>query len=125
MASRKRQPTTDAVSILHRRFVADNPAMQTLLQTERANARIAQAIYDLRKKLGLSQRAFAKRVGTAASVICRLENSDYEGHSTSMLEQIAAACGHRVDMAVRFTPLKKGGNSMQKRLSKVLVMDSR
>jgi ribosome-binding protein aMBF1 (putative translation factor) len=104
MAREKRKATTDAVAILHRRFVDDNPAMQELIAAERANARIAQAIYDLRKKMGLSQRAFAQRIGTTASVICRLENADYEGHSTSMLKQIADACDHRVEMAIRFVP---------------------
>src|ERR1019366_3629185 len=31
--------------------------------------------------MGLSQRAMARKAGTTASVICRLEDADYEGHS--------------------------------------------
>jgi transcriptional regulator with XRE-family HTH domain len=53
----------------------------------------------------LSQRQFAKVVGTTASVICRLEDADYEGHSLSMLQRIAAALDSRVE--IRIVPLRK------------------
>ncbi|MGO8753428.1 MAG: helix-turn-helix transcriptional regulator [Thermoguttaceae bacterium] len=76
--------------------------MQALLAEEEANAEIARKIYDLRTKAGLSQRALAKLVGTTASVICRLEDSDYEGHSLAMLRRIAAALNKRVE--IRFVP---------------------
>ena len=55
----------------------DQPEMQALVAAEEANAEIARKIYDLRTQAGLSQRALAKLVGTTASVICRLEDSDY------------------------------------------------
>ena len=42
---------------------------------------------------GFTQMALAKRVGTAQSVIARLEDTEYAGHSLTMLERIAAACG--------------------------------
>ena len=60
--------------------------------------------YELRTKAGLSQRELAKRIGTSAANICRLENADYEGHSLSMLRRIAAALEMRVD--VRFVPIR-------------------
>ena len=44
-----------------------------------------------RKKAGLSQRQLAELVGTTASVICLLEDADYQGHSLSMLRRIASA----------------------------------
>lgn len=105
MTRNKQARTTDAVEILHRHFVDGDPEMIALVDKERTNARIAQAIYDLRTKLGLSQRKLAKLAGTTASVICRLEDSDYQGHSTRILQRIAAACGHKVEMDVRFVPL--------------------
>jgi ribosome-binding protein aMBF1 (putative translation factor) len=113
-------PTTDAVQILHRRHVDGKPDMLALLETERANARIAQAIYDLRVGMGLSQRAFAQRVGTTASVICRLEDADYEGHSTAMLERIAKACGKRLVLDVRFVtePRVKARERRPKKLAR-------
>ncbi|MDX2179107.1 MAG: XRE family transcriptional regulator [Bryobacteraceae bacterium] len=69
------------------------------------NAEIARKIYDLRTKAGLSQRELAKKVGTSASAICRLEDADYEGHSLLMLKRIAEALQKRVE--IRFVPAKK------------------
>ncbi len=100
--TKKREPTTDAVEILHRRYFEGKPKMLALLEEERANAEIARKIYELRTKAGLSQRALAKLVGTTASVICRLEDADYEGHSFSMLRRIAVALNRRVE--IRFVP---------------------
>ncbi len=100
--TKKREPTTDAVEILHRRYFEGKPKMLALLEEERANAEIARKIYELRTKAGLSQRALAKLVGTTASVICRLEDADYEGHSFSMLRRIATALNRRVE--IRFVP---------------------
>ena len=103
--TKKRESTTDAVEILHRRYFAGKPKMLALLEEERANAEIARKIYELRTKAGLSQRALAKLVGTTASVICRLEDADYAGHSFSMLRRIASALNRRVE--IRFVP-KRG-----------------
>ena len=60
---------------------------------------VAQAIYDLRERHGLTQEALAARVGTTQSVIARLEDADYEGHSLRMLARIAAAVGEHVTIA--------------------------
>jgi len=100
--TKKREATTDAVEILHRRYFAGKPKMLALLEEERANAEIARKIYEIRTKAGLSQRALAKLVGTTASVICRLEDADYAGHSFSMLRRIASALNRRVE--IRFIP---------------------
>lgn len=102
MTTKKRGPITDAVEILHRRYFEGKPKMLALLEEERANAEIARTIYELRTKAGLSQRALAKLVGTTASVICRLEDADYEGHSFSLLRRIATALNRRVE--IRFVP---------------------
>ena len=66
------------------------------------NLEIAQKLYDLRAKAGLSQRALAKLIGTTASAICRLEDADYEGHSLTMLRRIAVALHQRLE--IRFIP---------------------
>lgn len=70
----------------------------------KTDADIAQMIYDLRMRAELSQKQLAKQIQTTASVICRLENADYEGHSLSMLRRIAQALGYRVE--IHFTPLE-------------------
>lgn len=96
--TQRNRTTTDAIEIVHRRFFAGKPRMEAMLLEERANAEIAQMIYDLRTKANLSQRELAKLAGTTASVICRLEDADYEGHSLSMLQRIAAALGRGVQV---------------------------
>ena len=53
-------------------------------------------LFRSRTEAGLSQRQLAKLVGTTASVICRLEDADYEGHSLAMLQRIAAALNRQV-----------------------------
>ena len=88
--------TTDAVDILHRRYVEGDPEMEALIKEERIRAEVAAELYQLRTQLGLSQRALAKKSGTSASVICKLENADYEGDSLAMLRRIAAVLNKRV-----------------------------
>jgi ribosome-binding protein aMBF1 (putative translation factor) len=100
MRKSKRRPTTDAVGILHRRYYIGKPDRLAALKEARANDAVARRIAALRQQAGLSQRQLAKLVGTTASVICRLEDADYEGHSLTMLYRIAAALNHRVE--VRF-----------------------
>ena len=96
--------TTDAAEIIHRRFFAGRPEKLILLEEERANAAIARQIYTLREKAGLTQRELARLVDTTASVICRLENADYEGHSLAMLRRIAGALDKRVE--IRFVSVQ-------------------
>lgn len=104
MAKNKGKTTDDAVEILRRRLVSGKPEKLAELEQIRADDAVARKIHDLRTKAGLSQRAFAKMVGTTASVICRLEDADYEGHSLAMLNRIAAALDKRVE--IRFVPIR-------------------
>ena len=103
--ARKRKPTTDAVEILHRRYFQGNPERLAELEEARDNADVARKIHQLREKAGLTQAELAKLVGTTPSVISRLEDADYEGHSLSMLRRIAAALNKRVE--IRFVPAKR------------------
>jgi len=96
--------TSDAAEILWRRFVEGKPEMEALVRKERSKANVAQQIYDLRSKARLTQKELADLVKTTASVICRLEDADYEGHSLNMLQRIAVALNSEVE--VRFVPIK-------------------
>jgi DNA-binding XRE family transcriptional regulator len=78
--------------------VEANPSKHTLKENE-------NAADQLRTKAGLTQAQLAKLVGTTASVICRLGDADYEGHSVAMLRRIAAALNRRVE--IRFLPLPR------------------
>ena len=99
----KRKPTTDAVEIIHRRFFEGKPERLKDLEEARANDEIARKICELRTAAGLTQTQLAKLIGTTASVICRLEDADYEGHSLGMLRRIGAALNQRVQ--IRFVPI--------------------
>jgi transcriptional regulator with XRE-family HTH domain len=90
---------------MHRRYYEGRPDRIVDLEEARANDEVARQIYELRTKAGLSQRQLAKLVGTTASVICLLEDADYEGHSLSMLRRIATALNKRVE--IRFVPIRR------------------
>jgi ribosome-binding protein aMBF1 (putative translation factor) len=103
IVAKTHKPKSDALKYLHDRYVGDNPRRLAALEAERVNLDIACKIYDLRTRAGLSQRELAKRIGTSAANICRLENADYQGHSLPMLRRIATALEMRVE--VRFLPI--------------------
>ncbi len=105
MPKTKRTPTSNAVEILHRRYYEGRPERLAALEEARANDNVARKITALRLQTGLTQRQLAKLVGTTASVICRLESADYEGHSLAMLQRIADALKQRVE--IRFVPATK------------------
>lgn len=102
--AKKREPTTDAVEILHRRYYEGRPSRLAGLEQARAEAEIARQVYALRNEAGLTQRQLAKRVGVKASEIDDIEEADYEGNYLAMLYRIAAALNKRV--AIRLVSLK-------------------
>src|SRR5271157_2246537 len=71
--------------------------MAELAEAE-ANDTVARKIYALRKRADLTQQQLAKLVGTTTSVICRLEDADYQGHSLAMLKRVANALNKRVEL---------------------------
>ena len=101
---KKKKITTDALEIMDLEFYHGKPERVAELEKMRADDAVARKIQILRTKSGLSQRQLATLVGTTASVICRLEDSDYEGHSLAMLHRIAAALNRRVE--IRFLPIR-------------------
>jgi ribosome-binding protein aMBF1 (putative translation factor) len=104
MASKKRLKS-QALRYAYGRYVGTDKEKAAAFEGELANAEIASQIYKLRTGAGLSQRQLAAKVGTTASVICRLEDADYTGHSMSMLQRIAAALNKRVE--IRFIPANR------------------
>ena len=102
----KRRFDSDTLQYFWDRFIGDDPELMWEYEKCGADIEVAQLIYDMRTNAGLTQRQLAKRVGTTASVICRLEDADYEGHSLAMLRRIAEALGKRIE--IRFVPAVKG-----------------
>ena len=96
----RQKKTTDAVEILHRRYIKGDPEREAALQTERMNAEVAAMVHRRRTDAGLTQEELAELVGTTQSVISRLEDADYEGHSLSMLQRIASALKMRLTVSL-------------------------
>ena len=101
MAGKK---TSDAVKILDR-LIGRDRGLKTLIERETVHAQVARIIYEARTRAGMTQASLARRIGTTQSVIARLEDADYEGHSLTALKRIAASLGRRVD--IRLVPLSK------------------
>lgn len=104
MTQKRKRATTDAVEILHRRYYQGRPDRLASLEETRSEENVARRLTQVRLQAGLTQRQLAKLVGTTASVICRLEDADYEGHSLAMLNRIAGALKQRVE--IRFVSAK-------------------
>ena len=102
---KKRVFQSGALQHTYDQFIASDADAVQQYEEDLVNAEIARMVYDLRTKAGLSQRDLAKRVGTSASAICRLEDADYDGHSLYLLKRIAQALDRRVE--IRFMPLRR------------------
>jgi DNA-binding XRE family transcriptional regulator len=100
---RKRRFESKALEHVYDRYIGKDPDKGAAFEEELANAEVARKIYDIRTKAGLTQKQLAKLAGTTASVISRLEDADYDGHSLAMLRRIASALDKRVE--IRFVSL--------------------
>lgn len=98
--------TKDALLILKKRL-ENNPRLKAIVEEERVNYQAALAIRQARTKKGLTQAQLAKEIGTAQSVIARLESADYRGHTLKMLEHIAEALGRRVKISFKVLPERR------------------
>jgi DNA-binding XRE family transcriptional regulator len=105
MRSQKTQKHTSDALALVEELTGKSREMADLVEQEQDNLDIARKIYELRTKAKLSQAELARKVGTTQSVISRLEDADYDGHSLEMLRRIASALEKRVE--IRFLPGRK------------------
>ena len=96
--------TSDAAKILKSRYYK-TPKRLKELEKARQEADVAAQIYELRQQAKLSQKQLADLVGTTQSVISRLEDADYNGHSLEMLRRIATAL--HCKLKVQIIPEKK------------------
>jgi ribosome-binding protein aMBF1 (putative translation factor) len=103
-----KQKTNDALEIMRRRIYDGHPERESDYEQTKTDMEVALKIYNLRKKAGLTQKELARLVNTTPSVISRLEDADYEGHSLAMLRRIAEALGKRVE--IRFVSVKNSEN---------------
>ena len=87
--------TRDALKIIDG-ITGDDPELKAMIEEETIHAQVARIIYEARARAGVTQQQLAELIGTKQSVIARLEDADYEGHSLTMLQRIAAALRQRL-----------------------------
>jgi transcriptional regulator with XRE-family HTH domain len=71
--------------------MAASSELADAIERQSFNADIAQKVHDLRTDAGLTQKQLADLIETQQSVISRIEDADYDGHSLNMLKRIATA----------------------------------
>ena len=100
-SNQPRKKTKEAGAILDR-LIGEDHELRRKVEAAKLSLSVAQMVYDARTAAGLTQAQLARLIGTTQSVISRLEDSDYDGHSLSMLQRIAEALHRRVE--IRFVP---------------------
>lgn len=96
--------TSDGLKILRARYF-NTPQRLKDLEKARQQADMAAQIYKLRKQAKLTQKQLAELIGTTQSVISRLEDADYKGHSIEMLRRIASSL--HCELEIRIVPKNK------------------
>jgi predicted transcriptional regulator len=89
--------TNDAIKIIDK-MNCDDAELQEMVAVASINAEVAQLIYEVRTKAGLTQKELAELIGIKQPVIARLEDADYDGHSLSMLQKIAHVLNQRIEI---------------------------
>ncbi|HEY1603128.1 MAG TPA: XRE family transcriptional regulator [Pirellulales bacterium] len=108
--------TKNLVEVIRSKLAAD-PDLADAVEHELFNASVATAIHDARAAAGLTQKELADRVGTYQSVIARLEDADYDGHSLKILNRIAEALGRRVEIRFVGQPRGKQPKTLRKKVA--------
>ena len=92
----------------HRQFVEErsrrSPRYRSVFQRTLHQIDLALLVREMREEARLTQAELAKHIGTTQSVIARLEDAEYKGHSLTMLERIAAACGVNLKLRAERKP---------------------
>jgi len=90
--------TRNALEIIDR-ITGDDAELRDMIAEETVNVRVARLIHEARTTANLTQQELADLIHSKQPVVARLEDADYEGHSLSMLDRIAAALGKRVKIS--------------------------
>jgi ribosome-binding protein aMBF1 (putative translation factor) len=106
MKKRSRAKTTDGLALLER-LTGDDPKLRSATEKVRLQFEVGQVVYDARTRAGLTQVQLARKVRTTQSVISRLEDADYGGHSLSMLRRIARALDLYVHITLEPLPTRR------------------
>lgn len=87
---------TDNFADVIKAKLASSPELAKLVENERSNSDIAMKVYEIRREAGITQSELADRINSKQSVISRIEDADYDGHTITLLRRIAEAVGKRI-----------------------------
>ncbi|MBU3978084.1 helix-turn-helix domain-containing protein [Patescibacteria group bacterium] len=82
------------------KILKEDPSFQEELDRADRAWDVAFQIYDLRQKLGLTQKQLAELVGTKQSNIARIESADYTGYTFKTLEKVTKALKARLEIRI-------------------------
>jgi transcriptional regulator with XRE-family HTH domain len=74
----------------------DDPKLAQEVAEEFLHAAIARKVFKLRNDANITQKDLARKLDTTQSVISRIEDADYVGHSLKLLVKLAFAFGKEV-----------------------------
>jgi ribosome-binding protein aMBF1 (putative translation factor) len=101
MKTKKRKPYGSPAKFFEE--MMKDPEVRFHYQEERAKTDIAMAVRTARLKAHLTQAGLAKKIGTAQSVIARLESGEDDRTPTlPLLARIASTCGGKLELGFRF-----------------------
>lgn len=100
--TRKRR-TKNFGDVIRAELAADGE-LALAVEEEAIHADIARAVYRLRTEAGLTQTELAREIGSHQTVISRVEDADYDGHSLAIIIKIAFALNKRVDVSFHNRP---------------------
>jgi ribosome-binding protein aMBF1 (putative translation factor) len=108
---------TSASRILFNRHYKGRPKKIARLRESMADLALGDKIRSLREQAHLTQAQLARKIGTQASQISRIEDADYEAHSVVTLRRIAMAL-HK-NLRIEF--VEQAQNSTRQRESAMAV----
>lgn len=73
-----------------------DPEFKKLYIREGIKLKIAFKIHELRHKLGITQTALAKKIGTTQSHVARMEHGNTNNYEIKTLQRIAEATGKKL-----------------------------
>ena len=95
--------TKDFADVIKRKLAA-NGGLAARVEEAALQSSVAEQIYNARTNANLTQAGLAARIGSHQSVIARLEDADYQGHTLSMLRRIGQALGKTLTIEFKSNP---------------------
>jgi len=90
----------DDLDRLTEKLLKQDPSFREAMNKADQAWDIALQLFDIRKKMGLTQTELAKLVGTKQSNIARIEAADYTGYTLKTLEKVTKALKARLEIKI-------------------------